>query len=131
MCRSMLMPTTGRRAGPRRGRARPRTGPTTAPSSNPEGGGGDAAPAVHLRRIRMPSVINNKRLLFSESVMGLAFQLIPAAICAIPLGARGGASLYSGAPRTDGFTPPAAAVERSHKGSLLVRPFGRGGAEIP
>src|SRR5258708_16654841 len=125
MCRSTLMPTTGRRAGPR-GRAQSRTGPTTAPSSNPEGGGGDAAPAVHLRRIRMPSVINNKSLLFSESVMRLAFQLIPAAICAIPLGAWAGASLYSGAPRTDGFTAPAAAVERSHKGSLLVRPFGRG-----
>jgi hypothetical protein len=63
--------------------------------------------------------------------MRLAFQLIPAAICAIPLGAWAGASLYSGAPRTDGFAPPAAAVERSHKGSLLARPFGRAGAEIP
>jgi hypothetical protein len=63
--------------------------------------------------------------------MRLAYQLIPAAICAIPLGAWAGASLYSGAPRTDGFAPPAAAVERSHKGSLLVRPFGRSGAEIP
>jgi hypothetical protein len=79
----------------------------------------------------MPSVINNKSLLFSESVMRLAFQLIPAAICAIPLGAWAGASLYSGAPRTDGFAAPAAAVERSHKGNLLARPFGRGGAEIP
>jgi hypothetical protein len=63
--------------------------------------------------------------------MRLAYQLIPAAICAIPLGAWAGASLYSGAPRTDGFAAPAAAVERSHKGSLLVRPFGRSGAEIP
>ena len=63
--------------------------------------------------------------------MRLAYQLIPAAICAIPLGAWAGASLYSGAPRTDGFAPPAASVERSHKGSLLARPFGRSGAEIP
>jgi len=62
--------------------------------------------------------------------MRLAYQLIPAAICAIPLGAWAGASLYSGAARTDGVAPPTAAVERSHKGSLLVRPFGRG-AEIP
>jgi hypothetical protein len=63
--------------------------------------------------------------------MRLAFQLIPAAICAIPLGAWAGASLYSTAPRTDGFVSPAAAVERSHKGNMLVRPFGRSGAEIP
>jgi hypothetical protein len=57
--------------------------------------------------------------------------LIPVAICAIPLGAWAGASLYSATPRTDGLAPAAAAVERSHKGSLLVRPFGRTGAEIP
>jgi hypothetical protein len=63
--------------------------------------------------------------------MRLAYQLIPAAICAIPLGAWAGASLYSGAPRADGFAPPAAAVERSHKGSLLAHPFGRSGTEIP
>jgi hypothetical protein len=63
--------------------------------------------------------------------MRLAYQLISAAICAIPLGAWAGASLYSSAPRADGFVPPAAAVERSHKGSLLARPFGRSGAEIP
>jgi hypothetical protein len=63
--------------------------------------------------------------------MRLAYQLIPAAICAIPLGAWAGASLYSGAPRVDGFAAPAAAVERSHKGSLLARPFGRSGTEIP
>jgi len=63
--------------------------------------------------------------------MRLAYQLIPAAICAIPLGAWAGASLYSGAPRTDGFAPPAASVERSHKGSLLARPFGRSGVDIP
>jgi hypothetical protein len=63
--------------------------------------------------------------------MRLAYQLIPVAICAIPLGAWAGASLYSGAPRADGFAPAAAAVERSHKGSLLARPFGRSGVEIP
>jgi hypothetical protein len=63
--------------------------------------------------------------------MRLAFQLIPVAICAIPLGAWAGATLYSATPRTDGLAPAAAAVERSHKGSLLVRPFGRIGAEIP
>jgi hypothetical protein len=63
--------------------------------------------------------------------MRLAYQLIPAAICAIPLGAWAGASLYSGAPRTDGFAPPAASVERSHKGSLVARPFGRSGVDIP
>jgi hypothetical protein len=63
--------------------------------------------------------------------MRLAFQLIPIAICAIPLGAWAGASLYSATPRTDSLAPAAAAVERSHKGSLLVRPFGRTGAEIP
>jgi hypothetical protein len=63
--------------------------------------------------------------------MRLAFQLIPVAICAIPLGAWAGASLYSATPRTDGLAPAAAAVERSHKGSLLVRPFGRTGTEIP
>jgi len=62
--------------------------------------------------------------------MRLAFQLIPVAICAIPLGAWAGASLYS-TPRTDGLAPAAAAVERTHKGSLLVHPFGRTGAEIP
>jgi len=63
--------------------------------------------------------------------MRLAFQLIPVAICAIPLGAWAGASLYSATPRTDSPAAAAAAVERSHKGSLLVRPFGRTGAEIP
>jgi len=63
--------------------------------------------------------------------MRLAYQLIPAAICAIPLGAWAGASLYSSATRTDGFAPPAGAVERSHKGSLLARPFGRSGVDIP
>jgi len=63
--------------------------------------------------------------------MRLAYQLIPAAICAIPLGAWAGASLYSGATRTDGFAPPTAAVERSHKGSLLARPFGRSGVDVP
>jgi len=63
--------------------------------------------------------------------MRLAFQLIPAAICAIPLGAVAGASLYSGAPHTDSFAAPTAAVERAHKGSLLAQPFARGGAEIP
>jgi hypothetical protein len=63
--------------------------------------------------------------------MRLAYQLIPATICAIPLGAWAGASLYSGAARTDGSAPPAAAVERSHKGSLLARPFGRSGVDIP
>jgi hypothetical protein len=76
-------------------------------------------------------LVNDKNLSFSERVMRLAFQLIPAAICAIPLGAVAGASLYSGAPRIDGVASPAAAVERSNKGSLLARPFGRGGAEIP
>ena len=63
--------------------------------------------------------------------MRLAYQLIPVAICAIPLGAWAGASLYSGAPRADGLAPAAAAVERSHKGSQLVHTFGRSGPEIP
>jgi hypothetical protein len=76
-------------------------------------------------------LVNDKNLSFSERVMRLAFQLIPAAICAIPLGAVAGASLYSGAPHTDSFAAPTAAVERAHKGSLLAQPFARGGAEIP
>jgi hypothetical protein len=61
--------------------------------------------------------------------MRLAFQLIPAVICAIPLGAWAGASLYASVPRADDFAP--AAVERAHKSSLLVRPFGKTGAEVP
>ena len=63
--------------------------------------------------------------------MRLAYQLIPAAICAIPLGAWAGASLYSSAPRADGLAPAASSVERSHKGSLVARPFGRSGVDIP
>ena len=62
--------------------------------------------------------------------MRLAFQVIPALICAIPLGAWAGASLYSGASRIDDPAPVAASVERAHKGSQLVRPFGVG-ADAP
>jgi hypothetical protein len=65
-----------------------------------------------------------------ESVMRLAFQLIPAVICAIPLGAWAGASLYSGAPRVDDPAPVAASIERAHKGSQIARPFGVG-ADTP
>jgi hypothetical protein len=62
--------------------------------------------------------------------MRLAFQVIPAVICAIPLGAWAGASLYSGAPRIDDPVQVAASVERAHKGSQIVRPFGTG-ADAP
>jgi hypothetical protein len=62
--------------------------------------------------------------------MRLAFQVIPAVICAIPLGAWGGASLYSGAPRIDDPVQVAASIERAHKGSQIVRPFGTG-ADAP
>jgi hypothetical protein len=62
--------------------------------------------------------------------MRLAFQVIPAVICAIPLGAWGGASLYSGAPRIDDPVPVAASIERAHKGSQIARPFGVG-ADAP
>jgi hypothetical protein len=58
--------------------------------------------------------------------MRLAFQVIPAVICAIPLGAWAGASLYSGAPRIDDPAPVAASIERAHKGSQIARPFGTG-----
>ena len=62
--------------------------------------------------------------------MRLAFQVIPAVICAIPLGAWAGASLYSGAPRIDDPVPAAVSVERAHKGSQIARPFGIG-ADAP
>jgi hypothetical protein len=62
--------------------------------------------------------------------MRLAFQVIPAVICAIPLGAWAGASLYSGAPRIDDPVQVAASIERAHKGSQIVRPFGTG-ADAP
>jgi hypothetical protein len=62
--------------------------------------------------------------------MRLAFQVIPAVICAIPLGAWAGASLYSGAPRIDDPVPVAASIERAHKGSQIARPFGIG-ADAP
>jgi hypothetical protein len=62
--------------------------------------------------------------------MRLAFQVIPAIICAIPLGAWAGASLYSGAPRIDDPVPVAASVERAHKASQIARPFGIG-ADAP
>jgi hypothetical protein len=59
--------------------------------------------------------------------MRLAFQVIPAVICAIPLGAWAGASLYSGAPSVDAPMPVAASIERAHKGGQIARPFGTGG----
>jgi hypothetical protein len=75
-------------------------------------------------------VKNNEPDFFWESVMRLAFQVIPAVICAIPLGAWAGASLYSGAPRIDDPAPVAASIERAHKGSQIGRPFGTG-ADAP
>jgi hypothetical protein len=75
-------------------------------------------------------VKNKERDFIWESVMRLAFQLIPAVICAIPLGAWAGASLYSGAPRVDDPAPVAASIERAHKGSQIARPFGVG-ADTP
>jgi hypothetical protein len=62
--------------------------------------------------------------------MRLAFQLIPAVICAIPLGAWAGASLYASAPRGDDLAAASVSVERANKGSRLVQPFGTG-AEGP
>jgi hypothetical protein len=68
-----------------------------------------------------------------ESPMRLAYLMISAGVCAIPLCAWAVASIYAGSVASISEPQSAApvVVERAHKSDRLVHPFNVGGAEMP